>query len=192
MAFAHWLRQNSEHYLMIDAQRRMAEKYGRPAPPKPHSLVERFWLDVFAPVYRLLPWKLRSFTMQLMPGSHDIVKVVVGSEDGSVRAAALARGYHYLSWKNLNEPLLISRQLLPHADFSGSVGLVPVDDPRWIALSNGPNRSWERMRRPAWSARSVHSWKTRAHAVFPNLVALSYECSSSALQDESLLPQLSM
>ncbi len=70
MAFAHWLRQNSEHYLMIDAQRRMAEKYGRPAPPKPHSLVERFWLDVFAPVYRLLPWKLRSFTMQLMPGSH--------------------------------------------------------------------------------------------------------------------------
>jgi hypothetical protein len=70
VAFAHWLRQNSEHYLMIDAQRRMAEKYGRPAPPKPHSLVERFWLDVFAPVYRLLPWKLRSFTMQLMPGSH--------------------------------------------------------------------------------------------------------------------------
>ena len=52
MAFAHWLRQNSEHYLMIDAQRRMAEKYGRPAPPKPRSLVERFWLDVFAPVYR--------------------------------------------------------------------------------------------------------------------------------------------
>jgi hypothetical protein len=99
---------------------------------------------------------------------------------------------HYLSWKNLNEPLLISRQLLLHADFSGSVGLVPVYDPRWIALSNGPNRSWERMRRPAWSARSVHSWKTRAHAVFPNLVALSYECSSSALQDESLLPQLSM
>lgn len=70
MAFAHWLRQNSEHYLMIDAQRRMAEKYGRPAPPKPKSLAERFWLDVFAPVYRLLPWKLRSFTMQLMPGSH--------------------------------------------------------------------------------------------------------------------------
>ena len=70
MAFAHWLRQNSEHYLMIDAQRRMAEKYGRPVPKKPSSLVERFWLDVFAPVYRLLPWKLRSFTMQLMPGSH--------------------------------------------------------------------------------------------------------------------------
>jgi hypothetical protein len=68
--------------------------------------------------------------LQLMPGSHDIVKVVVGSEDGSVRAAALARGYHYLSWKNLNEPLLIYRQLLAHADFSGSAGLVPVYDPQ--------------------------------------------------------------
>lgn|GEM_PF-601583 len=69
-SFARWLRENSEHYLMIDAQRRIAQKYGRPAPPKPHSLVERFWLDVFAPVYRRLPWKLRSRTIQLMPGSH--------------------------------------------------------------------------------------------------------------------------
>jgi hypothetical protein len=70
VAFSHWLRQNSEHYLMIDAQRRMALKYGRQPPPEPKKLVERFWLDVFAPVYRRLPWKLRSFTMQLMPGSH--------------------------------------------------------------------------------------------------------------------------
>jgi len=70
VAFTRWLRSNSEHYLMLDAQRRMAQKYGRPPPPKPHGLGERFWLDVFAPVYRLLPWKLRSFTMQLMPGSH--------------------------------------------------------------------------------------------------------------------------
>ena len=70
MAFTGWLRQNSEHYLMIDAQRRMAAKYGRPVPPKPRGLTERFWLDVFAPVYRLLPWKVRRFTIQLMPGSH--------------------------------------------------------------------------------------------------------------------------
>jgi hypothetical protein len=69
-SFPRWLRQNSEHYLMIDAQRRMAQKYGRPPPAGPTSLGERFWLDVFAPVYRLLPWKLRRFTMQLMPGSH--------------------------------------------------------------------------------------------------------------------------
>jgi hypothetical protein len=70
VSFPRWLRENSEHYLMIDAQRRMAQKYGRPAPPKPRGLVERFWLDVFAPVYRLLPWKVRSKTIQLMPGSH--------------------------------------------------------------------------------------------------------------------------
>ncbi|HEX3620814.1 MAG TPA: hypothetical protein VHT97_00705 [Acidimicrobiales bacterium] len=70
MAFAGWLRQNSEHYLMIDAQRQIAEKYGRPPPPKPRGLAERFWLDAFAPVYRLLPWKVRRFTIQLMPGSH--------------------------------------------------------------------------------------------------------------------------
>jgi hypothetical protein len=69
-SFPRWLRQNSEHYLMVDAQRRMATKYGREPPPKPHGLVERFWLDVFTPVYRVLPWKMRSFTMQLMPGSH--------------------------------------------------------------------------------------------------------------------------
>ncbi len=55
---------------MIDAQRRIAQKYGRQAPPKPRGLVERFWLDVFAPVYRLLPWKLRRITIQMMPGSH--------------------------------------------------------------------------------------------------------------------------
>lgn len=69
-SFPRWLRRNSEHYLMIDAQRRMAQKYGRPPPPGPTGLSERFWLGVFAPTYRLLPWKLRRFTMQLMPGSH--------------------------------------------------------------------------------------------------------------------------
>jgi hypothetical protein len=69
VAFSRWLRQNSEHYLMIDAQRRMAQKYGRQA-PAPHGWADRFWLDVFAPVYRLLPWKLRRLAIQAMPGSH--------------------------------------------------------------------------------------------------------------------------
>jgi hypothetical protein len=127
-----------------------------------------------------------------MPGSHNIVKVIVGPEDGSVRAAALARGYHYLSWKNLNEPLLIYRQLLAHTDFSGSAGLVPVYDPEVDRAEQRANPSWERMRRLASSARSVQSWKTPAHTVFPNLVALSPECSSSAPQDESRMPQLLM
>ena len=69
-SFSGWLRHNSEHYLLADAQRQMAEKYGRPAPPRPGSLKDRFWLSVFAPTYRRLPWKLRRFTIQAMPGSH--------------------------------------------------------------------------------------------------------------------------
>ncbi|MDQ4096845.1 MAG: hypothetical protein M3144_03105 [Actinomycetota bacterium] len=70
MPFSLWLRQNSEHYLLVDAQRRMAHKYGRPPPPPPHGWRDRFWLNVFAPTYRRLPWKLRSFTIHMMPGSH--------------------------------------------------------------------------------------------------------------------------
>jgi hypothetical protein len=70
MGFALWLRQNSEHYLMLDAQRRIAGKYGRPAPPPPSGLRDRFWLQLFAPVYRLLPWRLRRLAIQRMPGSH--------------------------------------------------------------------------------------------------------------------------
>jgi len=69
VGFALWLRHNSEHYLLVDAQRQMAQKYGR-SPPQPHGWRDRFWLSVFAPTYRRLPWKLRRFTIQLMPGSH--------------------------------------------------------------------------------------------------------------------------
>jgi hypothetical protein len=70
VGFTHWLRENSEHYLMVDAQRQMAAKYGRPLPPPSRSLRDRFWLSVFAPTYRRLPWKVRRFTIQMMPGSH--------------------------------------------------------------------------------------------------------------------------
>ena len=70
MGFAHWLRENSEHYLLIDAQRRVAARHGLPAPPPATGLRDKFWLGVFAPTYRRLPWKLRRKTIQLMPGSH--------------------------------------------------------------------------------------------------------------------------
>ena len=70
MSFTAWLRHNSEHYLLMDAQRQMAAKYGRTRPPAPRSAKDRFWLQVFAPTYRRLPWKLRRFTIQAMPGSH--------------------------------------------------------------------------------------------------------------------------
>jgi hypothetical protein len=69
-SFSHWLRQNSEHYLLVDAQRRIAARDGLEPPPPPRGLRDQFWLGVFAPTYRRLPWKLRRMTIQLMPGSH--------------------------------------------------------------------------------------------------------------------------
>jgi hypothetical protein len=70
MRLARWLRANSEHYLLLDAQARMALRYGRPPPPPPRGARELFWLRVFAPAYRRLPWKVRSALIQRMPGSH--------------------------------------------------------------------------------------------------------------------------
>ncbi len=67
---ARWLRHNSEHYLLLDAQARMAARYGRPGPPPPRGAKEIFWLRLFAPTYRRLPWKVRSTLIQVMPGSH--------------------------------------------------------------------------------------------------------------------------
>ena len=70
MAFSRWLRRNSEHYLLVDAQRRMAAKYGRRPPAAPRGWRDRFWLGLFAPVYHRLPWRLRMSTIRMMPGSH--------------------------------------------------------------------------------------------------------------------------
>ena len=65
-----WLRTNSEQYLLLDAQARVAAAQGRPGPPRPRGAKEVFWLRVFAPTYRRLPWKVRSAVIQAMPGSH--------------------------------------------------------------------------------------------------------------------------
>ena len=70
MAFAQWLRSNSEHYLAIDAQRRVGSRYGARMPEKASSLREHFWMNVFTPAYRLLPWGLRRRVIQALPGSH--------------------------------------------------------------------------------------------------------------------------
>ena len=69
MAFSRWLRATSEHYLMIAAQRRLAVKYGVPPPPRPRG-ADVFWLRVYVPAYRAVPWRLRSAIMRRMPGSH--------------------------------------------------------------------------------------------------------------------------
>jgi len=48
----------------------MAGKYAANAPARPRGLAERWWLQVFAPVYRFLPWRVRRVVMQQIPGSH--------------------------------------------------------------------------------------------------------------------------
>ena len=70
MSLSRWLRRNSEHYLMIAAHEQVARRHGAPAPRPPHGLAELFWLRLFAPVYRALPWPVRHRIMQSMPGSH--------------------------------------------------------------------------------------------------------------------------
>jgi hypothetical protein len=71
MAFSKWLRENSQHYLMVGAHEQLAKRYPgtrRPAPP--HGPVDLFWRRVFGPVYRALPWPLRHRILRAMPGSH--------------------------------------------------------------------------------------------------------------------------
>jgi hypothetical protein len=70
MSFSRWLRSNSEHYLLIAAQQRIGRQHGARTPRKPHGLAEFFWLRIFAPIYRVLPWSLRRRVMRSMPGSH--------------------------------------------------------------------------------------------------------------------------
>ncbi len=69
-SFFGWLRSNSEHYLLVAAHQKLANTLGSPAPRPPQGLKEFFWLKIFAPIYGLLPWSLRSRIMQAMPGSH--------------------------------------------------------------------------------------------------------------------------
>ncbi len=70
MGFSRWLRSNSEHYLLTDAQRRVADRYALNSPAKPKSLRDRFWLQIFVPIYRVLPWGVRKAVIQILPGSH--------------------------------------------------------------------------------------------------------------------------
>jgi len=70
MGFSRWLRSNSEQYLLIDAQRRVAARYELNSPLKPKSLKDRFWLQLFVPIYGILPWRVRKAVIQALPGSH--------------------------------------------------------------------------------------------------------------------------
>jgi hypothetical protein len=70
LSFSQWLRRNSEHYLLIAAQERIAQQQGAREPRSPRGLRELFWLRIFAPVYSRLPWSLRHRVMLALPGSH--------------------------------------------------------------------------------------------------------------------------
>jgi hypothetical protein len=70
VSFSRWLRTNAEHYLLVAAQDRVAREHGARGPRRPSGPVEFWWLRIFAPVYRALPWPLRHKIMLAMPGSH--------------------------------------------------------------------------------------------------------------------------
>jgi hypothetical protein len=70
MPFARWLRATSERYLMVAAQQEMAARYRIPPPRRPGGAAGVFWLRVYVPAYRALPWAARSALMRRMPGSH--------------------------------------------------------------------------------------------------------------------------
>lgn len=67
--FFQWVRQTSEHHLMLDAQDRVGRKLGagRPAPPRG---AEIFWRRVYVPVFHRLPQSVRDTMIARMPGSH--------------------------------------------------------------------------------------------------------------------------
>ena len=69
MSLSRWLRATSEHYLMVAAQAKVAAKY-QVTPPRQPRGAEVFWLRVYVPAYRALPWPLRSAVMRRLPGSH--------------------------------------------------------------------------------------------------------------------------
>ena len=70
MSFPKWLRSNSEYYLQRDAQDRVARRMGLNRPNPPKSLKERFWRQLFVPIYHALPWGVRQSVMEALPGSH--------------------------------------------------------------------------------------------------------------------------
>jgi hypothetical protein len=54
---------------MVAAQQKVAAKYQVPLPLRPRG-VEVFWLRVYVPLYRAVPWPVRSAIMRRLPGSH--------------------------------------------------------------------------------------------------------------------------
>jgi hypothetical protein len=70
VGFTGWLRSNSEHYLLLDAQRRVSANYGGRSPDREGGAKAVFFRTLFVPIYRRLPWRFRSAVIRAIPGSH--------------------------------------------------------------------------------------------------------------------------
>ena len=70
MGLNRWLRTNAEHYLLVGAQQKVAARQGRQVPFPKHGLKGGFFLALFVPVYRVLPWRARLAILRRLPGSH--------------------------------------------------------------------------------------------------------------------------
>ena len=68
--FSSWLRKNAESYLLLAAQRDVARTHDRPFLASTKGFKGVFFMKLFVPIYRVLPWKLRAFVLHAMPGSH--------------------------------------------------------------------------------------------------------------------------
>jgi hypothetical protein len=69
MGLTRWVRQTSEHYLMIDAQDKVGARLGANRPPPPRG-AEIFWRRIYVPIFHRLPPGLRASIIARMPGSH--------------------------------------------------------------------------------------------------------------------------
>ncbi|CAD0186827.1 hypothetical protein RUESEDTHA_03738 [Ruegeria sp. THAF57] len=70
MTFSQWLRENSEHYLLCEAQDKMARRTGTNPPNKPRGMKDRFWRQLVIPIYHMMPWGMKKWFMDVIPGSH--------------------------------------------------------------------------------------------------------------------------
>lgn len=68
-AFFQWVRQTSEHHLMLDAQDRIGRRLSAQRPAQPRGS-EIFWRRVYVPVFHRLPQSVRDAMIARMPGSH--------------------------------------------------------------------------------------------------------------------------
>lgn len=67
---------------------------------------------------------------QFIRANSGYFNVIVGPDRADVRAAAQARGYSFIVWYSQSSPVLIYRHMRPRDNFTGSLGLVPVYNPR--------------------------------------------------------------